>query len=108
MSASLLQVVIATKLRRRESFTLSWRHSDDEPRGRSSVWIDSSIPLRFVFDDPEPPELSRQWLQDLAHSANSSGGLTLVPEPIELLAPFPDAAPRRVELVTALQAPEGS
>ena len=75
-----LKVVIATKLRRSESFTVSWRHPDDQPAGRSTIWLHPSIPLRFVFDSPEPAELSRQWIEDLAHSANSSGGIMLVAE----------------------------
>jgi hypothetical protein len=75
-----LKVVIATKLRRDESFTLSWRHPDDQPRGRSTVWLHPSIPLRFVFEEPEAPELSRTWLEELANSANSSGGILLVAE----------------------------
>lgn len=78
-----LKVVIATKLRRGESFTLSWKHPDDEPQGRSTIWLQPSIPLRFVFDRPEAPELSRAWIADLAASANSSGGITLVAEQIE-------------------------
>ena len=73
-----LKVVIATKLRRNESFTVSWRHPDDQPRGRSTLWLHPSIPLRFVFDDPEPAELSREWIEELASSANSSGGIMLV------------------------------
>jgi hypothetical protein len=73
-----LKVVIATKLRRNESFTVSWQHPSDQPRGRSTLWLHPSIPLRFVFDDPEPAELSRQWIEELADSANSSGGITLV------------------------------
>ena len=75
-----LKVVIATKLRRDESFTVSWRHPDDQPRGRSTIWVHPSIPLRFVFDDPEPAELSREWIEELANSANSSGGIMLVAE----------------------------
>src|SRR5215204_4955385 len=75
-----LKVVIATKLRRGESFTVSWQHPDDQPRGRSTIWLHPSIPLRFVFDDPEPAELSRAWIEDLANSANSSGGIMLVAE----------------------------
>jgi hypothetical protein len=73
-----LKVVIATKLRRNESFTVSWQHPADQPRGRSTLWLHPSIPLRFVFDDPEPTELSRHWIEELANSANSSGGITLV------------------------------
>lgn len=75
-----LKVVIATKLRRDESFTVSWRHPEDQPHGRSTIWLHPSIPLRFVFDDPEPTQLSREWIEDLANSANSSGGITLVAE----------------------------
>jgi len=73
-----LKVVIATKLRRNESFTVSWRHPEDQPRGRSTLWLHPSIPLRFVFDDPEPADLSREWIEELASSANSSGGILLV------------------------------
>ncbi|MCK9917022.1 MULTISPECIES: DUF7882 family protein [Microbacterium] len=75
-----LKVVIATKLRRGESFTLSWRHPEGEPVGRSTIWLHPSIPLRFTFLDPEPALLSREWIEELASSANSSGGLMLVDE----------------------------
>ena len=93
-----LKVVIATKLRRGESFTVSWTHPDDEPRGRSTVWLHPSIPLRFVFDEPDPPELSRTWLEELANSANTSGGISLTPEHIDT-APVDvaDAAPQVVQ-----------
>ncbi|MFS0893653.1 hypothetical protein [Microbacterium sp. 179-I 3D3 NHS] len=82
-----LKVVIATKLRRNESFTLSWRHPDGEAPGRSTLWLHPSIPLRFVFQEDETPELSRAWIETLAHSANSSGGITLVEEHLEAVAP---------------------
>jgi len=75
-----LKVVIATKLRRGESFTVTWQHPDDQPRGRTTLWLHPSIPLRFVFDDPQPVTLSREWLDELAQSANSSGGIMLVAE----------------------------
>ncbi|GAB3632379.1 hypothetical protein GCM10027421_17320 [Microbacterium shaanxiense] len=75
-----LKVVIATKLRRNESFTLSWKHPEGDRPGRSTIWLHPSIPLRFVFDEPEPPTLSAEWITAMANSANSSGGITLVPE----------------------------
>ncbi|MBA8815228.1 hypothetical protein FHX48_000280 [Microbacterium halimionae] len=83
-----LKVVAATKLRRGESFTLSWRHSDSSPGGRSTLWIQPSIPLRFVFEGAEAEKLSSAFLQELAVSANSSGGLSVsleqvIPEPPE-------------------------
>lgn len=78
-----LKVVIATKLRRQESFTLSWRHPDGDPEGRSTIWLHPSIPMRFTFDEPEAPRLNVKWVEALMHSANSSGGITLVDEVLE-------------------------
>lgn len=78
-----LKVVIATKLRRNESFTLSWQHPDGEEPGRSTLWLHPSIPLRFVFGDPVAPALSQQWLAELSTSANTSGGILLTDEHIE-------------------------
>lgn len=87
-----LKVVIATKLRRGESFTVSWTHPEDQPRGRTTLWLHPSIPLRFTFDEAVAPELSREWLEDLANSAHSSGGIVLVSEhfdtsPVEVTEP---------------------
>lgn len=99
-----LKVVVATKLRRGESFTLSWEHPADQERGRSTLWLHPSIPLRFVFDEPETPELSREWLEELAQTANSSGGISLVAEHI---APgsldVPDTAPQQVDVATSAE-----
>jgi hypothetical protein len=72
-----VKVVVATKLRRGESFTLSWRHPDDTPRGRSTIWIQPSIPLRFVFASAEPELLDPEHLKRLANEASSSSGLTV-------------------------------
>jgi hypothetical protein len=94
-----LKVVIATKLRRDESFTVSWVHPEDQERGRSAIWLHPSIPLRFVFDDPEPTPLSREWIETLANSANSSGGITLVSEHFDTEpAAVADASPQVVEV----------
>lgn len=75
-----LKVVIATKLRRNESFTLTWRHPEGDAPGRTTIWLHPSIPLRFIFDEPETPELRADWITAMANSASSSGGITLVPE----------------------------
>jgi len=78
-----LKIVIATKLRRNESFTLSWKHAEGEPGGRSTIWIHPSIPLRFVFDEPEPPQINIRWIEQLMLTANSSGGISLVDEVLD-------------------------
>ncbi|WP_396667451.1 hypothetical protein [Microbacterium sp. R86528] len=94
-----LKIVIATKLRRSESFTLTWVHPEGEPRGRSTVWLHPSIPLRFVFDEPEAPELNHDWIRELANSANSSGGISLVAEHVLSTDSGPtDSAPQAVEV----------
>lgn len=72
-----LKVVITTKLRRAESFTLTWRHLEGTGRGRSSLWLQESIPLRFVFETAEPEQLDPAWLQDMANKASSSSGLVV-------------------------------
>lgn len=72
-----VKVVIATKLRRGESFTLSWQHGPGEKPGRSTVWIQPSIPLRFVFDSPEPAKLDPALLTKLAQDAHATAGITL-------------------------------
>jgi hypothetical protein len=75
-----LKIVIITKLRRMESFTVSWKHPDNQPAGRSTIWVHPSIPLQFVFDDAEPPTINQRWIHELMQSANTSGGISLVDE----------------------------
>lgn len=72
-----LQVVIGTKLRRSESFTLSWQHSDDDPNGRSTLWIHPAMPLRFTFDRPDLDPLDQELLHKLAAEASSTAGITI-------------------------------
>lgn len=76
-----LQVVIGAKLRRREGFFFSWRDDPAVGDGRSSIWLETSIPLFFGFATTERHELNREWLEQLMKSSNESQGLTLIPEP---------------------------
>jgi hypothetical protein len=73
-----LQVVIGAKLRRGESFYLSW---SDPGEGRSTVWLDRSMPLVFRYMGGRTPSLNREWLEILTASANSSQGLQVTAEP---------------------------
>lgn len=81
-----LKIVITTKLRRGESFTLSWPHGDGEPLGRSTIWLHPAVPLRFTFDDVEQPELDPQRLSDMAHVAYSMGGIRLATDDMDPVA----------------------
>lgn len=91
-----LRTVATTKLRRNESFTVSWRHGSDEVPGRTSIWLQPSIPLRFVFDTADPAALDPDYLNAMARAAVASGGMTidLDDAPAErALTPVPRAAP---------------
>ncbi len=81
-----VKVVMATKLRRGEAFTLGWTG----PQGRESIWVQQSIPLRFVFSSPEPETLDPELLNTLAKSANVAGNLSLnLQEHEQVAAPAP-------------------
>jgi hypothetical protein len=76
-----LQLVIGQKLRRGEPFYFSWH--DDEGRGIGwhTVWVHPAVSLVFAYSDGPPPAVDRAWLEELADSANSVGGLRIVPDP---------------------------
>jgi hypothetical protein len=83
-----IQMVIIAKLRRGESFVFSWSSGVDQGSGRSSVWLDQSIPLFFRYFGSRIPEINRDWLQVLQLSADSGSGLVFTPEPPR---PTPDS-----------------
>ncbi|MCU1469057.1 MAG: ATP-dependent ligase [Glaciihabitans sp.] len=78
-----LQVVIGAKMRRREGFFFSWRDDPALGDGRSSIWVETSIPLFFRFATPGRHQLNREWLEQLTQSANQTQGLFLTTEPGE-------------------------
>ena len=75
-----LQLVISTKLRRREAFFFSWRDDPVIGDGRSSIWLDAAIPLHFRYSSSERHQLNREWLEELTQSANHPSGLVLSTE----------------------------
>jgi hypothetical protein len=86
-----IQVVIMAKLRRHESFAFSWANEPDKGSGRNSIWLDPSIPLLFRYFGSRPPEINRQWLNELQQSADSGTGLVFTPEPPRV-APVSDSS----------------
>ena len=78
-----LQVVITAKLRRGESFAFSWNDSRDIGSGRTTIWLSESVPLSFRFFGSRPPQINRAWVEHLTQTANSAGGLRIVPEPTQ-------------------------
>ena len=75
-----LEIVIVNKLRRRESFSMSWRDAPEIGHGRSTIWLDPSIPLYFKFDGSRSPAIDRDWLEALGESAAGPHGLIVTDE----------------------------
>jgi hypothetical protein len=75
-----LQIVVTSKLRRGESFTINWRDDQKVGNGRSSVWVSPSTDLHFKFSGARVPEINRAWIEALTASAGSVIGLQLIEE----------------------------
>jgi hypothetical protein len=88
-----IHLVINAKLRRGEKFFFSWQDSPSVGSGRSSIWIEPSIPLYFKFTGTKPITINREWIEALNLTANSNSGLTFLSEPGvgPLVTPLPQA-----------------
>jgi hypothetical protein len=75
-----LKVVILTKLRRGEGLAFSWNRGPEQGGGRDTMWLAPSIGVEFQFVGGRPASLNKVWLDELMASANSSGGLHILPE----------------------------
>ncbi len=76
-----LKAVILIKLRRGESFAMSWPHGLDSGSGRSTIWMNPTIPVEFVFSGNRVATPNRMWIELLLRSANAPEGLQMIPEP---------------------------
>jgi hypothetical protein len=72
-----IQAVVASKLRRREGFLLSWSDSLSVGNGRSSIWIHAEADLHFKFDGGKAPTMDAALFAELSRAANSPRGLVL-------------------------------
>lgn len=75
-----LKVAITMKLRRQESFLMSWVNPAERGGGRVSIWLTPSIPLAFRFSGSRPPQLNKAWLEVLNELSNTPRGLIVVSE----------------------------
>jgi hypothetical protein len=76
-----LQIVISTKLRRRENFFLSWTQPLERGSGRHAIWLDNGVPVHFFFTGSRPATVNRDWVESMLLSAGRTAGLQLGPEP---------------------------
>ncbi|PPG65692.1 hypothetical protein C5C31_03375 [Rathayibacter rathayi] len=78
-----LKVAMFTKMRRNESFSLSWSEPESSVYGRSSIWVHPATALHFRFHGSKRPSLNRQWIEQFIASANTTGEMTVASEPPE-------------------------
>lgn len=81
-----LQLAISTKLRRRESFFLTWAVPIEQGSGTHTIWVDNGIPIHFSYSGSPPTDVNRAWVEALVVSSGRSFGAYLIPE-----AELPDA-----------------
>lgn len=89
-----IQVVIVSKLRRNESFVMSWRDSPAVGDGHSAIWLQPAIPLYFKYDGSRRPAIDRDWVELLVNAASSPSGLHVidldgVEVPVHAVPPWP-------------------
>jgi hypothetical protein len=73
-----IELVVLAKLRRSESFALTV----ELPTGRQTIWLSTASTLEFRLGTGRQ-EINRSWLDQLIDTANSTGGLRIVPEPTD-------------------------
>lgn len=78
------QAVAFTKLRRGESFLMSWKRPSAS--GRETIWVQPSIPLRFIWDAEGDVSLDGSLLDELVQAAASMKGMDLSPRAPKLSA----------------------
>jgi hypothetical protein len=72
-----VELVVLAKLRRNESFALILTRPDSS---RTTLWIHPSSVLQFDYQEGQH-DINREWLDQLVDTANSPGGMRILPEP---------------------------
>jgi hypothetical protein len=72
-----LKIVIGTKLRRQESFMMTWLPDQTVASGRLTTWMHPSIPLVFSFDSAAFPHIDPGRVTNMIEQLNSRGDLVL-------------------------------
>jgi hypothetical protein len=72
-----LKIVIGTKLRRQESFMMTWLPEKKSPAGRLTIWMNPSIPLLIGFDASELPAIDPARIARMMEHLNARGELVL-------------------------------
>lgn len=74
-----VRALITVKLRRQESFFLSWEVAGDDDRGRVGLWIDNGVPIWVEFAGTTLPAIDPDRLEAAAKAASSTLGVHIAP-----------------------------
>ncbi|WP_334148234.1 DUF7882 family protein [Microbacterium sp.] len=72
-----LKIIIGTKLRRQESFMMTWLPDRENPIGRLTAWVHPSIPVILAFDNAKMPKIDPKRIARMMESLNSAGELLI-------------------------------
>lgn len=75
-----LKVAVTMKLRRQESFLMSWVNPAERGGGRVSIWLTPYVPLSFKFLGSRAPELNNAWISVLHRFSNTPRGMIVLSE----------------------------
>jgi hypothetical protein len=81
-----IEIVVIRKLRKQESFFLSWHESDDG--GRTGIWVHPFAMLTFHSARTDLPEIDKAWIDRLTASANSPAGMFVTDQDGKPLSSF--------------------
>lgn len=71
-----LKIVIGTKLRRQESFMMTWSPGGEGP-ARLSAWIHPSIPLVIAFDEEKRAPIDADRVAKMMENLNAHGEIVV-------------------------------
>jgi len=75
-----IQIVVSTKLRRKEPFFLSWAVPAERGSGRHTIWVDNGVPIHFFYEGSRSATVNRDWIESLLLSAGRASGLQVTDE----------------------------
>ncbi|RGE23727.1 hypothetical protein [Leucobacter sp. wl10] len=75
-----VRFVVSAKLRRKESFFLTWAPSGPGATGSVSLWISPDIPISFRLPETGRAPLSKEWIEAMLKMSHTNRGLVVIPE----------------------------
>ncbi|KTR85492.1 hypothetical protein NS354_08980 [Leucobacter chromiiresistens] len=75
-----LKFVIGQRLKKQESFFMSWQRGASDGAGRVSLWMSPYATLAFSFSGSREPAYNPHWLKALLAISHTPRGLVVISE----------------------------